>query len=214
MLHKIASVLSKVSLFVCFFLVGCTSNMPMQTPKQTARTTVSIVQTSSEATTTATSRLPTKLPFSPLYSSTAMSGISSTSVPSPTPHTDLQVYRGANVYGSEYPDWEILYDPEVWLPENINQLAGQKLAHREIDGCKVRLDAGPLGATKLAETTITGRKWSISGVSGCNLQYVTGWQGVGYFLGIYFPEECELDQIVSCLVEAEEVFDTFSIVEE
>ena len=132
--------------------------------------------------------------------------------PPTIPEQNWAVYRGANAYGAEYPPYEIRYDPSVWSLVDAQTLQ-PRLIHREIPDCYLRLDAGPIGARRFASVQLAGREWAMAIVQPSILLYATQYQTIAFLFGVGMPEAFSPISKSRCQVEAEEVMNTFSIVE-
>jgi len=130
----------------------------------------------------------------------------------PTLQTLLH-YQGSNPY-REHPRFDLAYDPLHWsLVNDEGTGLGIRLVNNSIDDCYLRLQAGPIGAQSLAPVLLAGREWTISQIQPKIVQYFFRIEDIGFILGLVLPEEYSPTIKGICQTQAEEVIDTFQIIE-
>lgn len=131
-------------------------------------------------------------------------------------------YRGHSPYGTQFPDFEVGYDPAVWEFVHDNQTGRlDQLMRRDDPACVVWLQAGPIGMTQQGEETLAGRTWRVGGdyidaVGAFVALYSLRMDDAGYVIGVILPdgEEYRTVDKPACQRMAEAVIATFEPVEE
>jgi hypothetical protein len=177
-----------------------------------ANGTVSLTSTGTQTPTALPSPTVTVAKATPIDAATV------TSLPSPTvttvapqPTAALTLYRNANPYLPK-PQFEVSYDPAVWSLDQTME-SNDRLLHRTIKNCDFRLQAGPIGAQSVAKTELAGREWTISLVQPNILLYWFSYKTIGFDFGLVMPTDYSPTEKNPCQVQAEQVIDTFRIIE-
>lgn len=123
----------------------------------------------------------------------------------------LTQYRNANPYLPE-PEFEVSYDPVLWSLDQTME-SNDRLLHRTIENCDFRLQAGPMGAQSVAKTELAGREWTISLGQPNILLYWFSYKTIGFNFGLIMPTDYSPTEKNPCQVQAEQVIDTFRIIE-
>jgi dipeptidyl aminopeptidase/acylaminoacyl peptidase len=123
-------------------------------------------------------------------------------------------YRGPNPYRST-PSFDVQYDQAVWeyVEDGISGRRSQ-LVHRDLPGCVLWLQAGPVGARLVTTTTLADYEWKVSQVQSNVLHYSTSWSDIWFIFGLTLPGDYSEGTITPCQQAAEGVISTFSIVNE
>jgi hypothetical protein len=127
------------------------------------------------------------------------------------PTADLAQYRNANPYLPE-PQFAVSYDPAVWAFDQTME-ANDRLLHRTIENCEFRLQAGPVGAPSVDKAQLAGREWTSALVQPNILLYWFSYETIGFSFGVVLPTDYAVTEKTACQVAAEQVINTFQIVE-
>jgi hypothetical protein len=131
-----------------------------------------------------------------------------------TSETPLLVdYQGSNPYRKN-PRFDLAYNPLIWSivgDEGTN--LGNRLLHNTIENCYLRLEAGPMGAPYVASTSLAGRDWTILQIQPQILQYFFTIDDISFIFNLVLPEEYSPTIKSVCQAQAEEVINTFRILE-
>lgn len=116
-------------------------------------------------------------------------------------------YRATQLFG-------VTYDPAVWeYVEDDGSGRQSQLKHRSLPGCAIWLRAGPVDATQVALVWRAEREWTLSLVQPNVLQYSAGQDDTGWIFGVLLPEPWSGLGNSTCQDAAEQVIDTFTVVE-
>lgn len=88
-----------------------------------------------------------------------------------------------------------------------------QLKHRSLPGCAIWLRAGPVGATEVATVWRAEREWTLSQVQSNIIQYSSAQGDITWIFGVLLPEAWSGQGNSACQDAAEQVIDTFSVVE-
>jgi hypothetical protein len=163
-----------------------------------------------------TSATSTALPYSPVSISASTATAQFDRLPSaiPTkPNSDLVHYRGPNPY-QEFPAFEVAYDSAVWqFVEDDGSGRKAQLFQRNIPGCSMWLQAGPVGDQLLSTRNLAEREWTISLVQPAILNYATRLKDIYFIIGVTLPEKYLATVESPCQQAAEDVLQTFKVIE-
>lgn len=125
----------------------------------------------------------------------------------------LAQYQGSNPY-REHPRFALAYNPMLWsLIGDEGTNLGKRLIHNTIAGCYLRLESGPMGALSIAQISLAGREWTISQLQSKILRYSSNEADIAFIFDLILPEEYSPTTKSTCQVQAEEVIDTFQMIE-
>jgi len=145
--------------------------------------------------------------------STVSSMITPTLIPLPPKLSPLEYYQGSNPY-REYPGFELAYDSSLWsLIGDEGTNLGKRLVHKRIADCYLRLESGPMGAPYVASTSLAGREWTILQIQPKILQYFFTVDDIAFIFDFVLPKEYSPTIKSVCQTQAEEVINTFQIIE-
>lgn len=166
--------------------------------------------------TACTSTQATTLPRSPTAVSASTASVQidrlPTTIPA-TPNSSFVYYRGPNPY-RESPAFEVEYDSAVWLfAEDDGSSRKAQLFQRDIPGCTMWLQAGPVGDQLLSTRILAGREWTISLIQPAILNYATPLKDIYFIIGVILPEKYLATVESPCQQAAEDVLQTFKVIE-
>lgn len=145
--------------------------------------------------------------------STVSSMITPTLIPLPPELSLLEYYQGSNPY-REYPRFELAYDSSLWsLIGDEGTNLGKRLVHRRIADCYLRLESGPMGALSFGQISLAGREWAISQLQSRILRYSSAEADIAFIFDLTLPEEYSSTIKGVCQTQAEEIINTFQIIE-
>jgi hypothetical protein len=122
-------------------------------------------------------------------------------------------YQGPNPYRAT-PRFDVAYDAAVWeYVEDDGSGRQSQLKHRSLPGCAVWLRAGPVGATEVATVWRAERAWIIAQVQSNIIQYSSAEGDINWIFGLLLPEAWSGLGNSACQDAAEQVIDTFAVVE-
>jgi hypothetical protein len=122
-------------------------------------------------------------------------------------------YQGPNPYRAA-PRFDVAYDTAVWeYVEDDGSGRQSQLKHRSLPGCVIWLRAGPVDATEVATVWRAERAWTLSQVESNVIQYSSPQGDIGWIFGVLLPEAWSGLGNSACQDAAEQVIDTFSVVE-
>jgi hypothetical protein len=122
-------------------------------------------------------------------------------------------YQGPNPYRAT-PLFDVAYDTAVWeYVEDDGSGRPSQLKHRSLPGCTIWLRAGPGDATQVATVWRAEREWTLSQVQSNIIQYSSPQGDIGWIFGVLLPEAWSGRGNSACQDAAEQVIDTFSVVE-
>jgi hypothetical protein len=122
-------------------------------------------------------------------------------------------YQGPNPYGAT-PRFDVAYDAAVWeYVEDDGSGRQSQLKHRSLPGCAIWLRAGPVGATQMAMVWLAEREWVLSQVQSNAIQYSSTQGDISWIFGVQLHEAYSGMGNSSCQDAAEQVIDTFTVVE-
>ena len=197
-----------LSIFALLLLVvmgGCVP-VPARAPAQQTATAAPAVPAVATATSTPTAVPPPATELPPAAASPAPL------TPSPTEAT-VAHYQGPNPYRAT-PLFDVAYDPAVWeYVEDDGSGRQSQLQHRSLGGCTIWLRAGPVGAPEMAQVWLAGRGWTLSQVQSNIVQYSAPQGDISWIFGVLLPEPYSGMGNSSCQDAAEQVIDTFTVLE-
>ncbi len=122
-------------------------------------------------------------------------------------------YQGPNPYRAT-PLFDIAYDSAMWeYVEDDGSGRQSQLKHRSLPGCAIWLQAGPVGATEVATAWMAERAWTISQVQSNIIQYSSTEGDINWIFGLLLPEPWSGMGNSTCQDAAEQVIDTFTVVD-
>ncbi len=122
-------------------------------------------------------------------------------------------YQGPNPYRAT-PLFDVAYDAAVWEYVQDDGLGRQsQLQHRSLPGCVIWLRAGPAGATQVATVWRAEREWTLSQVQSNVIQYSSPQGDIDWIFGVLLPEAWSGLGNSACQDAAEQVIDTFTVME-
>jgi hypothetical protein len=122
-------------------------------------------------------------------------------------------YQGPNPYRAT-PRFDVAYDAAVWdYVQDDGSGRPSQLKHRSLPGCAIWLRAGPVGATEVATVWRAEREWTLSQVQSNIIQYSSPQGDIGWIFGVLLPDAWSGLGNSACQDAAEQVIDTFSVVE-
>jgi hypothetical protein len=125
----------------------------------------------------------------------------------------LEYYQGSNPY-REYPRFELAYDSSLWsLIGDEGTNLGKRLVHKHIADCYLRLESGPMGALSFGQISLAGREWAISQLQSRILRYSSAEADIAFIFDLTLPEEYSSTIKGVCQTQAEEIINTFQIIE-
>jgi hypothetical protein len=128
--------------------------------------------------------------------------------------TGLGRYQGPNPYRAT-PEFEVVYDPAMWeYVEDDGSGRQSQLKHTAMPGCAVWLRAGPVGATPVATVWRAERAWTIAQVQPDIILYSSPQDDITWIFGVMLPETYSGRGNSSCQDAAEQVIDTFRVLEQ
>ena len=122
-------------------------------------------------------------------------------------------YQGPNPYRAT-PLFDVAYDAAVWeYVEDDGSGRHSQLVHRSLPGCVLWLRAGPAGATPVASVWLAEREWTLAQVQANIIQYSSPQGDINWIFGVLLPEAYSGRGNSNCQDAAEQVIDTFTVVE-
>jgi hypothetical protein len=120
--------------------------------------------------------------------------------------------RGSYPYPTS-PPFKVSYDPSIWeFVEDYGSSQNSQLIHRDIPGCFLLLRAGPLGAPLVSTTSLAGYEWEIFLTRPQLLMYSATYSDIAFIFGLFLPDPFSEEVKSPCQQAAEDVFNTFEIV--
>jgi hypothetical protein len=131
------------------------------------------------------------------------------------PSSELLSYQGEGNYAG-MAQFEVLFDPAVWELINEPESYNNRLSNLREPSCIIGLQTGAVGSTTVDRVILAGREWFINHIHAnvINYLFLTDTQGTAYIFGVVLPEDYRDGTKSSCQLMAEEVIDTFSLVDE
>jgi hypothetical protein len=87
-----------------------------------------------------------------------------------------------------------------------------QLIHRDIPGCFLLLSASPLGAPLVSTVSLAGYEWEILLARPQLLMYSAPYNDIAFFFGLFLPDPYSEEVKSPRQQAAEDVFNTFEIV--
>jgi hypothetical protein len=133
-------------------------------------------------------------------------------VPASTGET-VAHYQGPNPYRAT-PRFDVVYDTSIWeYVEDDGSGRPSQLKHRSLPGCTIWLRAGPVDAPEMATVWLAERAWTLSQVQSHVILYSAPEGDIGWVFGVLLPEAYSGLGNSECQDAAQQVIDTFTVVE-
>lgn len=130
---------------------------------------------------------------------------------------DLNSYTGPNAYGSEYPDFAVNYDPDLWKLILVDHSQGSdRLESTQVPSCALMLNMGPIGSPAIQQKQIGSHEWYIAETNDPRalLYWAQVSDALSFFFGLEMPDAEPSEHSQECTALAEEVMSTATFVTE